>query len=397
MRIKKRDKTREKRAETRGRPTKAGKETLPANNLFAIITFLLMMSSLLSSYLAYTHSRNIVEELTGEVSAQARLCVNKQPSITQSCNTTAEIGSGYYCDVDGSDPDNDTLTFYDNTALFDIDQVTGEIIFTPDASDAGTHIITVIVSDGKGCDNSNASSSFSLYIPSPPGPAPSPGGGGGGGGGGGTARECTPQWECMPWGTCGPDGTRTRTCYTLNNCLVEKPDEVQSCIYVLPPKPGRRPYPEYYLCNFDIESECFASFGMRENWIYTYKAENSTINIDAVLDDGADVSVDDTITFFAGLKRINGVDVTGDGIDDFEYIPHQIVDGRVEMTVRLIERKELMFERPVYIWSVPAWLAAIMLFFYNNACVIILLLLIILAVLIWLVLLRRIDGRNKKG
>lgn len=397
MSTKKRDTKKDPGHRPKNKPKGAGrtKQFLPSNNLFAIITILFIISSAFSSYISYEKSRNIAEELTGKVSAQARLCLNKQPSISQNCSTTAEIGVGYYCDVDGTDPDNDTLSFHDNTALFDIDPVTGEIIFTPDASDAGNHNIMITASDGKGCSNSNATTMFTLYIPAPPGPSPGPGGGGGGGG---APRECIPQWECTPWSMCRPDGTRTRECYTLNNCLVDKPEEERGCIYVLPPAPRKRPYPEYYLCNFDIEDECFASFGMRENWIYTYKAKNSTIIIDSLPEDGADVLIDQNILFFAGLKRINSVDVTGDGINDFEYIPHRISDGRIEMTVRLIEREEVVLERPVYIWRTPSWLAAIMIFFYDNACTILILLLALLSVLVWKGALKAIqDKKAKKG
>jgi hypothetical protein len=361
------------------------KREIPANNLFAIIILVFIASSVLSSYLAYSNSRQIVQELTGKALAEARVCVNRQPTITQNCSTMATVGVGYYCDIEANDTDNDTLTFHDNTALFDIDPATGEVIFTPTAAGAGMHSITVTASDGKACSNSNTTTAFTITIP-----------GGGGGGGGGITAECSPQWECTPWSGCGEDGTRERECRTLNNCPKDKPAEKESCIYTLPPQPRKARFKEYYLCNFDIEEECFASFGMREDWVYTYKGKDSTINLLRIDAEGVDISIDDTILFSTPLERIKPVDVTGDKANDFEYIPHIVAGGRVEMTVRLIRKAEIIVEKPVYISRLPAPLTAILEFFYENACMIVLLLIILASMLTYLAIMRKVDERNER-
>jgi uncharacterized protein YpmB len=368
------------------------KREIPANNLFAIIVLLFIASSALSSYLAYSNSRQIYQELTGKALAEARVCVNKPPTTYQNCSTTATIGVGYYCNVDGNDTDNDTLTFYDNTALFNIDATTGEIIFTPTAADAGAHSIIITASDGKMCSNSNATTAFTITIPGVPGGS----GGGGGGGGGGISAECSPQWECTPWSSCRQDRTQERKCYTLNNCPKDKPAEKQGCIYLLPPAPRKTGFKEYYLCNFDMEEECFASFGMREDWVYTYKGKDSTINLLRIDPEGVDVSIDDEILFSAPLERIKPIDVTGDKVNDFEYIPHTVSNGRVEMTVRLIKKVEVVVERPVYIEMLPAFIMAILIFVYNNACLIILMVIILAAMLTYSAIMRRVEEKNKK-
>jgi hypothetical protein len=368
---------------------KRNKEIIPANNLFAILIVLFMITSVLSSYLAYSSSKEISQELTGKAYAQARVCINKGPTILQSCGTTGIKGTGYYCDVDATDPENDTITFYDDTALFDIDQNTGEIIFTPNST--GAYSILLTASDGKGCTNSNTTSTLAITISEPPIP--------GGGGGGGTevagrlARECTPQWECTPWERCGQDGTTTRNCHTLNNCPTDKPAESQECIYLLPPREKAK---QFYLCNFDQKDECFASFGMNEDWVYTYKAKDSVINMDRIAAEGADIIIDNSILFFAALERIKPVDVTGDKIEDFEYIVHKISGGRAEITVRKVKQVEVVVERPIYIEKLPVIIMVILMFIYGNLCSFILVLMVLAAMLTYALIMREVEKKEEK-
>lgn len=389
MRSVKRDKIKRKIIIRKGKL----KHELPVNNLFAIIIVLFIISSLLSSYITYKSSRQVLQELTGAgVTADVRLCVNKQPLILQNCSTTATSSIGYYCDIDALDPDNDTIIFYDNTGLFDIDLMTGEIIFTPTSGDVGTHNIKITVSDGRDCSNSNATTSFNITILGVPGVPP-----GSGGGGGGSSQECIPQWECTPWSACRADAVRTRICYTLNNCLVDRPSEEESCLYIFPPRPSMPKYGEFYLCNFDVDESCFASFGPKENWRYTYNSEDSFINIDMITDNGVDISIDRDIFFFAGIMKINDVDVTGDGKDDLEFIPHRIVDGRVEMTVRLIKIVERVIEMPVYITSIPVWLLILLTIIHRYACLLMLILILLASVLLYLLFSRKWEKNQTIG
>jgi hypothetical protein len=388
----KRGKKRQDRGKEGRRDARGEAETLPVNNIYALMVVLFILSSVFSSYLTYIKSRDVVQELTGEVSAEAKVCINKGPSIGQNCSTTATVGVGYYCDVDASDPDNDTLLFSDNSGLFSIDANTGEIIFTPAAGDAGVHNIVVTVSDGKVCDNSEVNSSFTLTIQGVPGPPPGPGGGGGGGGGG----ECTPQWECTPWAPCRSDGTTTRTCYSLNRCFRDKPVETEGCIYVMPITPRKRIYPEYYLCNFDMVDECTESFGLREDWVYTYKQKNSTINIIGITQQGVDASIDDSLLLYAPLDRIKGVDVDGDDSFDFEYILHRIEHGRAVMTVRIIKKIEIVREKPIYVPGLPPPLPQILEFVYENACQVFLIVLILAAMLLYIEVMKRVDEEDQR-
>ncbi len=72
---------------------------------------------------------------------------NRAPVLEHIGDQTARVGKRFYLDVDAYDPDGDKLYFKDNTDLFDINRDTGEIVFTPDKHEIGTHSVTVCVRD----------------------------------------------------------------------------------------------------------------------------------------------------------------------------------------------------------------------------------------------------------
>jgi len=365
------------------------KEALPTNNLFAIIILLFIITSSFSSYLAYDRAKKITEELSGQAYAEARVCINRQPVLNITCGTIATVGSGYFCNIDATDQDNDTIYFYDNTSLFDIDQNTGEIIFTPTANQTGNYNITITAEDQKNCSNSNVTQTFTFIISLPITTV-------GGGGGGTSTEKCTPQWECTPWSSCDSEGIRERVCYSLNNCLKDKPAESEDCTYVQPYKPVRRSRnEERYLCNFDMQDECHATFGMLEDWIYTYKNENHTLSILKVDRDRMFASIDDGLFFSANLQRIKGLDVNGDDKFDFEYIVHRIDGIRADTTVRLVKQVEIIIERPVYIQAMPQIIIRIVLFVYDNACMILLIVFIMASMLIYTRILKSVERKKE--
>ncbi len=53
----------------------------------------------------------------------------------------------FYYDVNATDAENDSLTFSDNTTMFDINETTGEISFTPLNEHVGQHWVTIRVTD----------------------------------------------------------------------------------------------------------------------------------------------------------------------------------------------------------------------------------------------------------
>jgi len=82
---------------------------------------------------------------------------NLAPEITTEQTTVNRNNSqAYTYDYNASDPDEvdgvDTLTWSDNTTLFDINTSTGEITDTPTEAEAGTYSILITVSDGTAQD-----------------------------------------------------------------------------------------------------------------------------------------------------------------------------------------------------------------------------------------------------
>jgi hypothetical protein len=78
--------------------------------------------------------------------------MNNPPTITSAAVTTGTEGVPYSYDVDASDPDGDTLTYSLTTAPsgMTIDSATGLVSWTPSGTQAGSHAVTVEVSDGRG-------------------------------------------------------------------------------------------------------------------------------------------------------------------------------------------------------------------------------------------------------
>ena len=77
--------------------------------------------------------------------------VTDPPSIEPVGDLTAEVGKELSYNVMATDVDlGDTLTFSDDTEIFDIDPNTGEISFTPSGKNAGVHYVTITATDSEG-------------------------------------------------------------------------------------------------------------------------------------------------------------------------------------------------------------------------------------------------------
>ncbi|MBD3209260.1 PKD domain-containing protein, partial [Candidatus Woesearchaeota archaeon] len=75
--------------------------------------------------------------------------VNDAPVLDTIGPLSATENAPFFFDVNASDVDLDTLTFSDDTDLFDIDPSTGVISFTPTYDDSGIYLVTITVSDGQ--------------------------------------------------------------------------------------------------------------------------------------------------------------------------------------------------------------------------------------------------------
>ncbi|MEE9406094.1 MAG: Ig domain-containing protein, partial [Candidatus Aenigmarchaeota archaeon] len=97
---------------------------------------------------------------------------NAPPTITTPLGTTSRTaGTEFYHDYNATDPDMDdgidTLTWSDNTALFNIDSSTGEINDTPAEPEVGIYSVTVTVSDA----TAQANDGFTYVVVSAAAPA----------------------------------------------------------------------------------------------------------------------------------------------------------------------------------------------------------------------------------
>ncbi|QQG38606.1 MAG: hypothetical protein HYS32_03290 [Candidatus Woesearchaeota archaeon] len=88
--------------------------------------------------------------ITGAPSANVSVSVyliGNPPVLDSIGNQQATVGHQYSKTVTATDPNNDTLTFSDNTSLFQINSTSGLIQFTPELSDLGKHNVEIVVRD----------------------------------------------------------------------------------------------------------------------------------------------------------------------------------------------------------------------------------------------------------
>lgn len=76
------------------------------------------------------------------------LNINRPPILSPTGTLTALESTYFVYHVNATDPDNDQLTYYDNTSIFDINQFTGKIGFTPKNFFVGNHSVNISVNDG---------------------------------------------------------------------------------------------------------------------------------------------------------------------------------------------------------------------------------------------------------
>jgi len=69
-------------------------------------------------------------------------------------------------DINATDLDSDTLTYYDNTTLFNINSETGIITDTPTESEKGTY--TILITIGDGTDNTTSTFDYTIIDKTPP-------------------------------------------------------------------------------------------------------------------------------------------------------------------------------------------------------------------------------------
>jgi len=92
---------------------------------------------------------NCTDNATGVYNIAFVNVLNSAPIIETIENQTAYEGERFILQVHASDPDNDTITFSDNSTLFNINSTTGLISFTPSYDSAGDYLINITITDGE--------------------------------------------------------------------------------------------------------------------------------------------------------------------------------------------------------------------------------------------------------
>ena len=91
---------------------------------------------------------NCTDNVTGVYNIIIINVLNRKPSLDPIGNQTAYEGQLFTLQINAFDPDNDTITFSDNSTLFNINSTTGLISFTPSYDSAGIYLINIMVCDG---------------------------------------------------------------------------------------------------------------------------------------------------------------------------------------------------------------------------------------------------------
>ncbi len=117
-----------------------------SNNILAALAILLIAISLTNFFVAL----NVVENRRMEAAAagvgQIKLCASFTPNITAEAYHELVEDTPFYYDVNLSEKE-DQANFSDDVSNFDIDSLTGVIIFTPTDSDVGEWNATIIATE----------------------------------------------------------------------------------------------------------------------------------------------------------------------------------------------------------------------------------------------------------
>jgi hypothetical protein len=86
---------------------------------------------------------------------------NDAPSFEEINNQTAYIGSNFSLSINATDEENNTIYYYDNSSLFNIEESTGEINYYVNSSMLGNYSINITVNDSLGAEYSDT---FNLKV-----------------------------------------------------------------------------------------------------------------------------------------------------------------------------------------------------------------------------------------
>ena len=240
---------------------------------------------------------------------------NTPPQFNQSLTAQAvTVGNSLSYQISCSDIDNDSMSYSDNTSLFDINQSTGLISDTPSNEEAGIYTVGINCSDGL-----NITAQTFLYTITAVQSTPSGGSGPGSGGGVGQKKEeCSTYKECKSNEYCNENG----------KCVIAECHKNSDC-----PK-------EKYCVNY----QCLKIFDLKTIYVDSPISPGDDIDFTYLVKGMANISGDVTLTFTLtkeGEFITSGADVIFVG--DFEekvestniYLPLTVEEGIYTFTIHL--------------------------------------------------------------
>lgn len=127
------------------------------------ILFLNIFSTIFFLYLIDARTA----ELTGHASSgTVKMCINMPPTLNVPCNTNMSQNSSYYCQLNGTDPNGNNLTFtqvMEGMKVFNL-SADGIIDFTPTNDHVGNWSTVFVLDDGQNCSNSVVNKTFNFSV-----------------------------------------------------------------------------------------------------------------------------------------------------------------------------------------------------------------------------------------
>ena len=141
--------------------------------LLQLTVILILAANILSTVLVLHETERTFRAATAQATNEGivSFCLNRPPALGVPCSPNLTEHALYTCQLNASDPDNSTLSFFqtpqppDNVTapVFNISP-SGLINFTPNESHVGNHSTLIGIDDGSGCMNAYAYSLFSFTV-----------------------------------------------------------------------------------------------------------------------------------------------------------------------------------------------------------------------------------------
>src|SRR3989338_1710952 len=136
-----------------------------SNNFLALVILMLLLVVASVNYYIYANyaAKQDVIKIQGAATGTVRLCINNPPVINNSCSPYVNVSSLYFCNINATDANGQSISYSDNSSLYNISS-NGTISFNPSQSQLGTEISRAYAADNSSCTNSNASKTVNITV-----------------------------------------------------------------------------------------------------------------------------------------------------------------------------------------------------------------------------------------